>query len=128
MLTSQVSRYFTFLFFLMTFSVNGVVEAAERTFATAAVYSPPECILPTATHPYRNDTFELILAEDYDQLDGPALTESIDALKRRGAHRCWHKHSTFLEHLIGVHNMLRLWGQGENVLVLSLQLVILIRI
>lgn len=93
------------------------MRATEGMFESAATeYSPPECLLSTTTHRYRNndDTFELILAEDYDELDGPVLTESITALKRRGAYKCWHKHSTFLQHLVGVHNMLRLWGQGEK--------------
>ena len=55
---------------------------------------------------------ELILAEDYEEMDQEALPSSIVALKKRGAHRCWHKHSTFLKHLLGVHDILRLWGQG----------------
>ena len=55
---------------------------------------------------------EQILANDYEQLDAVALPHSVAALKERGAHRCWHKHSTFLDHLLGVHHTLRLWGQG----------------
>lgn len=55
---------------------------------------------------------EHILANEYDALDPTTLSKSIAALKRRNAHRCWHKHSTFLEHLLNVHNILRLWGQG----------------
>jgi len=55
---------------------------------------------------------EQILANDYEQLDPTVLPNSVSALKERGAHRCWHKHSTFLDHLLGVHNTLRLWGQG----------------
>lgn len=58
---------------------------------------------------------EQILADDYEALDPDVLSRSIDALKERGAHRCWHKHSTFLEHLLGVHNILRLWGQGNTI-------------
>ena len=60
--------------------------------------------------------FELCLAEDYDVMDPDVLTQSIATiatLKKRGAHRSWHKHSTFLQHLVGVHNILRLWGQGS---------------
>lgn len=111
MLTKRVARCSTFLVLLFRFYPN----AAERTFATASVYTPPECFLSaTTTHQNRNGTFELILAGDYDELDGPVLTNSIDALKQRGAHRCWHKHSTFLEHLVGVHNILRLWSQGAT--------------
>ena len=58
--------------------------------------------------------FELILADEYERMD-PSLPKSIRSLKERGAHRCWHKHSTFLQHLLGVHNILRLWGQGQTI-------------
>jgi hypothetical protein len=58
--------------------------------------------------------FELVLAEDYATIDTTA-PNSIRALKERGAHRCWHKHSTFLEHLVGVHNILRAWNESEIV-------------
>jgi hypothetical protein len=57
--------------------------------------------------------FEYILAHDYEALDGNTLLNCIASLKERGAHRCWHKHSTFLDHLLGVHHILRLWGQQE---------------
>ena len=56
---------------------------------------------------------EQILAQDYDGLDDRVLARSVAVLKDRGAHRCWHKHSTFLDHLLGVHHTLRLWGQGS---------------
>jgi ribulose bisphosphate carboxylase small subunit len=59
--------------------------------------------------------FEQILASDYEGIDPLILPNCVTALKDRGAHRCWHKHSTFLDHLLGVHNMLRLWGQGSVV-------------
>jgi hypothetical protein len=58
---------------------------------------------------------EQILADDYEGLDPIVLRQSISALRSRGAHRCWHKHSTFLEHLLSVHNILRLWGQGRTI-------------
>jgi ribulose bisphosphate carboxylase small subunit len=60
----------------------------------------------------RSVTLEQILADDFDALDPVVLSRSIMSLKNRGAHRCWHKHSTFLEHLLGVHNILRLWRQS----------------
>jgi len=62
----------------------------------------------------RLETLELILADDYEALD-PTLPVSIAEIKKRGGHRCWHKHSTFLEHLIGVHNILRLWNESAVV-------------
>jgi hypothetical protein len=34
---------------------------------------------------------------------------SIKVLKERKAHLCWHKHSTFLDHLISVHDILLRW-------------------
>lgn len=60
----------------------------------------------------RLETLELILAEDHEAID-KTLPSSIREIKKRGGHRCWHKHSTFLEHLVGVHNILRLWGEDE---------------
>lgn len=61
------------------------------------------------------DVLEQLLADDYDAMDPVVLPNSVSALKSRGAHRCWHKHSTFLDHLLGVHNILRLWGQGPTI-------------
>jgi len=52
-----------------------------------------------------------ILADEYEYDD--VLKRSVIALKERGAHRCWHKHSTFLQHLLSVHNILRLWGESD---------------
>jgi hypothetical protein len=115
MMTNRMAVCTTFLLLMHQFCPSRwIVNAAERTFATASAYSPPECLLSAedVTRGNRNRTFELILAGGYDELDGLVLTTSIDVLKQRGAHRCWHKHSTFLEHLVGVHNILRLWGQG----------------
>ena len=33
----------------------------------------------------------------------------IQVLKERKAHLCWHKHSTFLDHLVSVHDILLRW-------------------
>lgn len=114
MVTSRVARSATFLLLIVRFCPSVFVKAAGGALATASSHSSPECILMEARtiNQNRNNTFELILAGDYEQLDGTVLPDSILALKQRGAHRCWHKHSTFLEHLAGVHNILRLWGQG----------------
>ena len=63
-------------------------------------------------------TLEHILAENYNALDpddSTVLPKTISAIKNRGGHRCWHKHSTFLDHLLGVHNILRLWDQSHIV-------------
>ena len=60
----------------------------------------------------RTKRLELILADDYKTLD-PTLPNSIAEIKKRGGHRCWHKHNTFIDHLLGVHNILHLWGENE---------------
>lgn len=59
-----------------------------------------------------NDMFELILAQDHGKIDA-FIPSCISEIKKRGGHRCWHKHNTFLEHLLGVHDILRLWGENE---------------
>ena len=56
----------------------------------------------------RTELLELILVSNMDEID-PRLKPTVQELKRRGAHRCWHKHSNFLDHLIGVYNILQLW-------------------
>lgn len=66
------------------------------------------------SHKSANETFELMLAQDFKELD-PVLPSAIKEVKERGGHRCWHKHSTFLDHLLGVHNILKLWGQPHVV-------------
>jgi hypothetical protein len=66
-------------------------------------------------HDSSHNTQEHILAGDWESIDPVVLSKSIAALKERGAHRCWHKHSTFLEHLLGVHNILKLWNQGTTI-------------
>jgi len=63
---------------------------------------------------HRTLTLEHILAGDYTAMD-PTLPTILTELKNRGAHRCWHKHSTFLDHLLGVHHILRLWEQPATV-------------
>lgn len=57
--------------------------------------------------------FEWILLNDYISLDGNVLLNSIQILKERNAHQCWHKHSTFIDHLLNVQYILRLWGQSH---------------
>jgi hypothetical protein len=62
---------------------------------------------------FQSNLFDYILADDYDKIDSLVLINSIQTLKERNAHFCWHKHSTFLDHLLGVHHILRLWQQGH---------------
>ena len=86
--------------------------SAASTVGTSEQQPPPTCSDATFNI---TEMMELILAEDYETMDPAILPQSIAALKQRGAHRCWHKHSTFLQHLTGVHNILRLWGQGPTI-------------
>lgn len=48
------------------------------------------------------------LREDWASVD-EALPRIIEAIKSTGAAECWHKHSSFLEHLIGTYRQVRLW-------------------
>ena len=98
-------------FSLATILQDSIIEAKWGRLVTPH----SECSTANSDHKlapdYSNQTFESILADDMNALD-PTLSATVSELKVRGAHRCWHKHSTFLEHLIGVHHILRLWGQG----------------
>jgi hypothetical protein len=96
-----------------------VALAAEAEAAAAAAESEPTCTdaitqLSSTSDDWRETMFDQIIADDYESLDS-TLPGSVATLKKRRAHLCWHKHSTFLEHLLGVHHILRLWGQGETV-------------
>lgn len=45
----------------------------------------------------------------------PALPSLAAVLRGAGAGECWHKHGTFLAHLLDVHRILRLWGAPDAV-------------
>ena len=60
----------------------------------------------------RGEILEILLAGEAGQLD-KTYDETVAELKRRGAHRCWHKHSDFLQHLTGVSHTLKLWMLPE---------------
>jgi hypothetical protein len=106
--TMALPFYLACLTFWLTLSLS---HASATSTGEAAPHASPTCSPFNAT-----EVLELILAEDYKRMDGPVvLPRSVEALKERGAHRCWHKHSTFLQHLTGVHNILRLWGQGPTI-------------
>jgi hypothetical protein len=85
--------------------------------------SPDICRVSIETHDHveesPNDLFNLILAESYSKID-PQLPACLEDLKRRGSHRCWHKHSTFHDHLLSVYKILRLWGQNEQLALVGL--------
>ncbi|CAL4886126.1 unnamed protein product [Urochloa decumbens] len=45
----------------------------------------------------------------------PALPGLAAVLRAAGAGECWHKHGTFLAHLLDVHRILRLWAAPDAV-------------
>lgn len=59
------------------------------------------------------------LREDHVAVDA-ALPSIIDAAKARGAAECWHKHSSFLSHLLGVHRIATLWKLPRDVCLMAL--------
>ena len=60
----------------------------------------------------RGEILEILLAGEAGKLD-KTYDDTVAELKRRGAHRCWHKHSDFLQHLTGVSHTLKLWMLPE---------------
>ena len=70
-----------------------------------------------ATGQTRSDLTErerYILREDFSKID-PEAEVLIKLLRDHGAAECWHKHSTFLEHLVGVWRIMSLWEQSQDV-------------
>ncbi|XP_072993272.1 uncharacterized protein [Typha latifolia] len=45
----------------------------------------------------------------------PDLPSFVSVLVSVGAGECWHKHSTFLSHLVDVYRILKLWGAPDSV-------------
>ncbi|KAL3824291.1 hypothetical protein ACJIZ3_020320 [Penstemon smallii] len=45
----------------------------------------------------------------------PNLPGLVSVLQSVGAGECWHKHGSFLEHLVGVYRILKLWGVPDPV-------------
>ncbi|KAF0934567.1 hypothetical protein E2562_025658 [Oryza meyeriana var. granulata] len=60
------------------------------------------------------DAARPFLRGEEDQVD-PALPKLAAVLRAAGAGECWHKHGTFLAHLLDVHRILRLWGAPDAV-------------
>jgi hypothetical protein len=73
-----------------------------------------------ATMPSNKSLDELLSAArpflrgEEEQTD-PALPQLAAVLRAAGAGECWHKHGTFLAHLLDVHRILRLWGAPDAV-------------
>ncbi|VAI64024.1 unnamed protein product [Triticum turgidum subsp. durum] len=73
------------------------MAAARTTFADALA----------AARPY--------LRGEEDGCGDPALPALTAVLRAAGAGECWHKHGTFLAHLLEVYRILRLWGAPDAV-------------
>jgi len=54
------------------------------------------------------------LAEDHARIDA-RLPGWLEELTRVGANQCWHKRSTFKAHLYHVYQILKMWGQDDDV-------------
>ncbi|XP_020112622.1 uncharacterized protein LOC109727133 [Ananas comosus] len=81
--------------------------------STAAAPSPSPtttkrdlAALLAAARPFLRGELELV---------DPALPSLVSVLRGAGAGECWHKHGTFLGHLLGVHRALKLWGAPDPV-------------
>jgi hypothetical protein len=57
--------------------------------------------------------------QDHAALE-PRLGELVEILRRHGASEIWHKHGTFLDHLLGVWRILVAWRQPSDVCRLGL--------
>uniref|UniRef100_A0A0E0K784 DUF6817 domain-containing protein n=1 Tax=Oryza punctata TaxID=4537 RepID=A0A0E0K784_ORYPU len=60
------------------------------------------------------DAARPFLRGEEEQVD-PALPKLAAVLRAAGAGECWHKHGTFLAHLLDVQRILRLWGAPDAV-------------
>ncbi|XP_075522353.1 uncharacterized protein LOC142555392 [Primulina tabacum] len=54
------------------------------------------------------------LREELETVDAN-LPRLISVLRAAGAGECWHKHGSFLHHLLGVYRILKLWGAPDSV-------------
>jgi len=60
-----------------------------------------------------------LVRHDYGRLE-PRLADYLAVLARHGASEIWHKHGTFLDHLLGVWRILAAWRQPAEVCRLGL--------
>ncbi|KAL9229979.1 hypothetical protein vseg_005383 [Gypsophila vaccaria] len=51
---------------------------------------------------------------ELDKIDAQ-LPRLVGLLRSVGAAECWHKHGTFLEHLLDIYRILKLWGASDAV-------------
>lgn len=45
----------------------------------------------------------------------PKLPSLVAVLRSVGAGECWHKHGSFLDHLVDIYRILRIWGAPDDV-------------
>ena len=113
-MTQRMSRSLPFPVNLILFLLSVAALSSSSSAAGGAAVDneeppQPSCAADSiSSQQFRVELMETILKEDWNVLD-ETLEHSITQLKSRGAHRCWHKHSTFLEHLLNTHNILQLW-------------------
>ncbi|XP_077247172.1 E3 ubiquitin-protein ligase isoform X2 [Tasmannia lanceolata] len=60
------------------------------------------------------DSARPFLRGELESID-PNLPSLISVLRSVGAGECWHKHGTFLEHLIDIYKILKLWKSPDSV-------------
>ncbi|KAH7840260.1 hypothetical protein Vadar_014808 [Vaccinium darrowii] len=60
------------------------------------------------------DSARPFLTGDISLID-PALPSLISLLRSVNASQCWHKHGTFLDHLLDIHRILTLWKSPPSV-------------
>ncbi|KAE9452156.1 hypothetical protein C3L33_15945, partial [Rhododendron williamsianum] len=70
---------------------------------------PPQQYLQTLLQSARP-----FLTGDLSPID-PNLPSLISLLRSVGANECWHKHGTFLHHLLNIHRILTLWNSPAAV-------------
>eukprot|EP00624_Nannochloropsis_granulata_P000066 evm.model.NODE_10174_length_41657_cov_19.929615.13 len=81
--------------------------AAVTTAATAAAAR-----LPLVSSSRFTEVAKALLAEDWARVD-KRVPRLLARLTERGAHKCWHKHGTFKQHLLGVWKILAFWDQPQ---------------
>lgn len=59
------------------------------------------------------DLARLFIRRAYSKID-PQLPALLEVLEDVGAAECWHKHSTFFDHLLNVYKTLKLWNCPDS--------------
>ncbi|ANM65113.1 hypothetical protein AtNW77_Chr3g0178551 [Arabidopsis thaliana] len=80
-------------------------ESNRDKMGSSSSPSPNDAVLESA-RPF--------LRGELEKID-PKLPSLIAVLKSVGAGECWHKHGSFLDHLIDIYKILKLWKAPESV-------------